>query len=86
MINETFATTARPDAIRSISDASSSSGSHAIGETFLSWMAFAAVVMGVIGVVGGTLSSRSRRPSTWRARGDRYEMTPPHGDKLHPQF
>ena len=88
MINETLGATT-PSHSSSIYDSgysSSSWRSHDTGETILSWLAFAAVVFGVLGVVGGTMSSRRRKASSWRARGDRYEMTPPHGDKLHPQF
>ena len=64
----------------------SSYRSHRAGDTLLSWFAFGAVIFGVIGAISGAMSSSRRRSSSWRARGDRYELTPPHGDKLHPQF
>ena len=88
MINETLAASPRSDASRGIDPGyySSSSEPRAIGDTLLSWFAFAAVVMGVIGAINGAMTAGRRRPSSWRARGDRYELTPPHGDKLHSQF
>jgi hypothetical protein len=88
MIDETLGATTRPysSSIYDTEYSTSASRPHDTGETILSWLAVAAVVFGVVGVVGGTMSSRRRTASSWRARGDRYELTPPHGDKLHPQF
>lgn len=87
MIDETLgATTPSGSSSYETGFSSSSSRSRDVSDTLLSWLAFAAVVFGVIGAMSGTMASRRRKATSWRARGDRYEMTPPHGDKLHPQF
>jgi hypothetical protein len=60
--------------------------SHDRADAMLSCIAFTMVVIGATGAMIGLAKSTPRRRTrrSWRVPGDRYELTPPHGDKLHP--
>ena len=60
--------------------------SHDAADAILSCIAFTMVVVGATGAIIGLAQSVPRRRTrrNWRLPGDRYELTPPHGDKLHP--
>ena len=56
----------------------------ASSESYLPWIALAAVAAGVLGALAGWKRQPARRPArpTWNAAASPGDVTPPHGDKL----